>query len=157
MRGEQECRELGDRRGELVCRSLLAHVARRSGSLDEAEAIYRETIRAWRDMGNRGAIANQLECFAFLALPKGQRLRAARLLGAAESLREAAGAAMDPVEREEYEVAVTEIRRHADGVATNSAWTEGREMGAEAAIELAVALEPAALMGPARSSSSAAD
>ncbi len=44
-----------------------------------------------------------------------------------------------------------------DWWAVDSAWTEGREMGAEAAIEFAVALQPAAAMGPAASSSSPAD
>jgi hypothetical protein len=38
-------------------------------------------------MGNRGAIANQLECFAFLALTKGDRFRAARLLGNRDAAR----------------------------------------------------------------------
>jgi len=139
--GQQRSRELGDRRFELMCQSELAHVARRTGSLDESKAIYRETIRVWRQMGNRGAIAHQFESFAFLALASGVRTRAARLFGAAESLREAAGAHMLPVEREEYEAAVAQMRLDADGSALDAAWAEGRQMGPEAAIEFAVALD----------------
>ncbi|MHB8458894.1 MAG: ATP-binding protein [Candidatus Limnocylindrales bacterium] len=139
--GQQRSRDLGDRRFELMSQSELAHVARRTGSLDESEAIYRETIIAWRQMGNRGAIAHQLESFAFLALARGERLRAAHLFGAAESLREAAGASMLPVEREEYESAVARMRLDADGPALDWAWAEGRQMGAEAAVEYAVALD----------------
>ncbi len=139
--GQQRSRDLGDRRFELMCQSELAHVARRTGSLDESEAIYRETIGAWRHMGNRGAIAHQLESFAFLALARGERPRAAHLFGAAESLREAAGAHMLPVEREEYEAAVAQMRLDADGPALDRAWAEGRQLGAEAAVEFAVALD----------------
>ncbi len=137
--GQQRSRDLGDRRFELMNQSELAHVARRTGSIDASEAVYRETISAWRQMGNRGAIAHQLESFAFLALLRGDRLRAARLFGAAESLRVAAGAAMLPVEREEFEAAVAQMRLDADGRAIDSAWAEGRQMGAEAAVEFAVA------------------
>ena len=91
-------------------------------------------------MGNRGAIAHQLESFAFLALLRGYRLHAARLFGAAESLRVAAGVAMLPVEREEFEAAVAQMRLDADGRAIDSAWAEGRQMRAEAAVEFAMAL-----------------
>jgi hypothetical protein len=92
-------------------------------------------------MGNRGAIANQLECLAFLALARGDRVRVARLFGAAESLREAAGAAMLPVERQEYAAAVAQMRLDTDGLALDADWAEGRQMGAEAAVEFAVALD----------------
>jgi len=137
--GQQRSRDLGDRRFELMCQSELAHVARRGGSLDESNATYRETIRVWRQMGNRGAIAHQLESFAFLALASVERPRAARLFGAAESLREAAGASMLPVERQEYEAAVAQMRLDADDSALDAAWAEGRQMGPEAAIEFALA------------------
>ncbi len=90
-------------------------------------------------MGNRGAIAHQLECFAFLALARGDRVRVARLFGAAESLRESAGAGMASHEREEYEAAVTQMRLDANRPALDGAWAEGRQMGAEAAVEYAVA------------------
>lgn len=135
--GIERSRDLGDRRFELVSQTELAHVARRSGALDESEATYRETIRVWQHMGNRGAIANMLECFAFLALARGDRVRVARLFGAAESLRESAGAGMASHEREEYEAAVTRMRLDADGLALDEAWAEGRRLGAEAAIEFA--------------------
>ena len=71
FRGAAEIyREIGDRRFELVARSDLGHALRRSGELDEAEELYRETLGEWQRMGNRGAIANQLESFAFIALAR---------------------------------------------------------------------------------------
>jgi hypothetical protein len=53
--------------------------------------LYRETIGGWVHLGNRGAVANQLENVAYVAIERGRLERAARLLGAAEMIREVAG------------------------------------------------------------------
>ena len=71
---------------ETVMLSELGHIARITGDLTQAKQIYRQTIPRFQDMGNRGAVAHQLECFAFIAISEGQPQRAARLLGAAEAL-----------------------------------------------------------------------
>jgi tetratricopeptide (TPR) repeat protein len=64
---------------ELIMRSELGHVARQTGKLLEARKIYEMTLKGWQDIGNRGAIANQLECFAFIALQEEDPQRAAKL------------------------------------------------------------------------------
>jgi hypothetical protein len=48
---------------------------------------------------------------------------------------------MAPVEREEYEAAVAQMRLDAAGPALDAAWADGRRMGAQAAIECAVGLD----------------
>src|SRR5215212_8825196 len=80
--------EIGDERLGLAARSDLAHALRRGGRFAEAMPIYRETIGTWVYLGQRGAIANQIENVADLAIEEGRAERAARLLGAAESIRE---------------------------------------------------------------------
>ena len=101
---------IDDRRFELSAQSELAHILRRSGRIDEAEVEYRQSIRGWQRSGNRGAVANQLESFAFVALARGDGPRAARLFGAAEALREVADAQMTGSERVEYDAAVARLR-----------------------------------------------
>src|SRR4029079_15496757 len=59
-----------------------------------AEALYPETIDGWVHLGHRGAVANQLENIAYLAIDRNRPERAARLLGAAEAVRGAGDAAM---------------------------------------------------------------
>ncbi len=137
-------RAIGDRRFEVIAQSDLAHAVRHGGTLDEAEALYGETIREWLHLGNRGALANQLESFAYLAIARGYGSRAARLLGAAEALREVAGSPMQAMgtEHEDYETAVAQIREGPDRETVDAAWAEGRRLTAEAAVE-------AALKGPA--------
>jgi predicted ATPase/class 3 adenylate cyclase len=135
---QPQYRALNDRRFDRVLTSELAHVLRREGRLDEAEAEYRATIRGWQQSGNDGAVANQLECFAFIALARDQTHRAARLLGAAEALREGADAAMTDFERDEYDAAVSRLRAALGQEALASAWAEGRGMTADAAVAFAL-------------------
>ncbi|HYN70021.1 MAG TPA: AAA family ATPase, partial [Candidatus Eisenbacteria bacterium] len=135
--------ELGDERFALATRSELAHAMRRGGRLEEAVAAYRETIPAWIRVGNRGAIANQLENVAFLAIEQGHGTRAARLLGAAESLREAASSPMTINEEPEYREWVARLRASAPGAEIDAAWRVGRAISPADAAALATAADPA--------------
>jgi hypothetical protein len=133
--------QVGDTRFALSAQSERGHALRRSGAIDDAEAEYRQTIRGWQRSGNRGAVANQIESFAFLAITKGNGSRATRLLGAAEALRERAGNAMSPRERGEYEAEVARLRALLDPGAFDLAWAEGRQLTADAAVALAVSID----------------
>jgi hypothetical protein len=131
-------RAIDDRNMELVCLSEVAHVLRREGLLDEAEAMYRETIHRWQHGGNRGAIANQLECFGYLAIARGAPLRAATLLGAAQGLREGAVAPMLPQEELVYEAEIDRLRSQLPEDVRASAWAEGRRMTSDEAVAFAI-------------------
>jgi hypothetical protein len=122
----------------LVARSDLAHVLRANGALDEAEERYRETLREWHHLGHRGAIAHQLESMAFLAQARAEPLLAARMLGAAEALREQAGSVMLDFERASYEPMVASVRAALDDAAFEAAWAVGRSLNADDAVALAL-------------------
>lgn len=130
-------REIGDAGLALVARSEFGHALRRGGAIDEAEVVYRETLHGWQHVGNRGAIANQLESFAVIAVARKDFLRAARLFGAAEAIREEANAAMLPFERSEYDAAVTDLRAMADTASLDTAWSDGRRLTADEAASFA--------------------
>ncbi len=117
----------------------LAHALRRAGSLDEAETVYRATLHDWIHVGNRGAVANQVECFALLALARGGPARAARLLAAATAIREQAAAPMLPFERIEYEAAIGTLRAHLGPDAFDAEWHAGRKLSLDDAVALALA------------------
>ncbi len=95
-------------------------------------------FREWEHSGNRGAIANQLEAFGFIAVERGETDRAARLLGAAETLRELAGAAMLSYERAEYDAFVARLRASLAPAAFESAWAAGRTMSVGDAVAFAL-------------------
>ena len=129
---------IGDRRFALSAQSELAHALRRMEAIDEAEAEYRQTIRGWQQSGNRGAVANQLESFGFLAVAREHGVRAARLLGAAEALREVAEAPMTTLERDQYDAEVQQVRDLLEAGAFSDAWAEGRRMTTDEAVALAL-------------------
>lgn len=130
--------ELSDSRMELVTRSDLAHAIRRSGDLAAAEEAYRLTLPAWQRLGHRGAVANQLETVAFLAIERGEARRAAVLLGAAEALRVAADTPMLAHERIEYEAEVARARSGLDDATFEQAWAEGAALSSADAVTLAL-------------------
>lgn len=127
----------GARFNVALAKSSLAHMERHSGNYDRALEIYSETITAFRDIGQRGAVAHQLECFGFIALALEQPDRAARLLGAAEALREQTRATMRPYEQTEYQAHVRPFREQMDP-ALSRQWEQGRAMTMEEAIEYAI-------------------
>ena len=135
---EQAYRELGDPRFELVARTDSGHALRRGGAVDEAEAVFRQTIRAWQHLGSRGAIANQLESFGFIALERGDARRAARLLGAAEGIRDRVGAVMLGPEQVEYDRHMEQLRGNLDTAELEGEWAVGRSMAIDDGIDFAV-------------------
>jgi len=123
---------------QTALKSELGHIARHTGDFTQAKKIYNETLREWKDLGNRAAIAHQLECFAFLAIADEEPQRAISLFGAAEALRERIQASMTASELAEFNEAVTQVHSLLNEVEFNALWTEGRSMTMEQAIEYAL-------------------
>ena len=123
---------------ELATRSELGHIARHKGDLQQAKQIYSETLIGWKDLGNRGAIAHELECFAFIAIAEEELQRALKLFGAAEVFREKAQSPMTDHERVEYDQAVAQVRVLLNATDFNSLWANGRAMSIEQAIAFAL-------------------
>ena len=130
--------ELGDERMTLAARSDLAHALRRNGRLDDALAMYRETIGGWVHLGHKGAVAHQLENIAFVAVEQGDHARAIRLLGAAATLREIAGARRAFDEEPEFEAMLSRLRDGSAPGAFDAAWNAGRALSQADAVALAL-------------------
>ena len=124
--------------GVNMVRSELAHLERYEGHYQEAKAMYQESIVEWKRIGHRAAIAHQLECFASIAKIEEQGQRAARLFGAAESLREKIDIPMTAMEHVEYEREISDLKAGMDEKVFESSWTEGRDMTMEQAIDFAL-------------------
>jgi DNA-binding NarL/FixJ family response regulator len=75
---------------------------------------------------------------AALAGAQGQAERSAQLWGAAESLRDSLGIAFSPFERSYYEPYVSAAQDRLDEASWDAAWTEGRAMTSEQAVEYAL-------------------
>jgi predicted ATPase/class 3 adenylate cyclase len=131
-------RELGDQLSVTGHQTQMGHVARQTGNYREALALYRETLPDWQKMGHRGAVAHQLECFAFIARAQEQGERAVRLMGAAEALRQASSSPRTPQERIEYDQELAGLQAGMDEKTFDLLWAEGQSMSMEQAIDLAM-------------------
>jgi tetratricopeptide (TPR) repeat protein len=129
--------DMGDQHRTNMIHSECAHMERLEGQPDKAASMYRETILEWKRLGHRAAVANQLECFAFIAKVHEQVERAAKLFGAAEALREKIKIPMSEVEQIEYDRETTDLKANMGEKEFTSLWTEGKSMTMEQAIELA--------------------
>jgi predicted ATPase len=119
-------------------KSNMAHALRRIGNLAEAIPLYRETISTYQNLGHRGAIAHQLECFAFIAIRQEQGERAVQLLSAADGLRERSNSRRTPQEQMEYDKQIVDLRVGLGEEIFTQCWNEGKSMTMEQAIELAM-------------------
>lgn len=92
------------------------------------------------EIGDRHGIAFSFEGLAATALATGAILRAARLWGAAERLREEIGAPLTPSRRPDVEKAIAAARASlgADDTTFDAAWREGRAMTLEQAAAYAL-------------------
>jgi predicted ATPase/class 3 adenylate cyclase len=136
--GELLFRQVGDRHMVNAMQSEQAHIERQLGHYSKAIALYSKTLSGWHELGNRAALAHELECFAFIAAAQLQAYRAACLLGASESLRAIVDSPMTAYERLEYNQVVSALRTQMDGADFERSWAEGRMMTMEQAIAFAL-------------------
>jgi hypothetical protein len=130
-------REMGDQLSVTGHQSTMAHVWRQIGEYKKALALYRETLPDWQKIGHRGAVAHQLECFAFIAKAQEKGERAVKLMSAAEALREASSSPRTPQERIEYDRELAGLRAGMDENTFDLYWAEGQSMNMEQAIDFA--------------------
>ena len=131
--------EIGAPFNALLEKSNLAHLERQLGQYARALDYYRETIVAFRGIGQMGAVAHQLECFGFIALAQDQNERAVALFAAADHLREKSATPMTPDEQRYFDEQVEKLRQNLDAIRFSFLWSEGDAMTVEQAIQLALA------------------
>ena len=97
-----------------------------------------EALVLFRRVGNRLGVAFCLEALAAAAGMSGQPLRAARLFGVAEVLREAIHAPLTGTNTAYYQQLVAMGRGKGDPGAFAAAWAQGRAMTEDQAISFAL-------------------
>jgi DNA-binding CsgD family transcriptional regulator len=128
-----EFRELGDRWWALRGMCALGHVAARRGARAAARLRFAQGHEIARELGDPMLEA---ACLEGLAGAHGPAL-AARLLGAAESLRELAGAAWPAFVHADCERSADRARRALGDERFAAEWARGRAMGAAEILSLA--------------------
>jgi tetratricopeptide (TPR) repeat protein len=129
-------RRIGDRRGVALTLNGLGRAALRRGLPLQAEPLVAEALAAFAELGNRVDIPECLEELALIAEAKGQPPVAARLLGAAGTLRSLTGAYTSIDEQ-----AIADLRRRlGDDAQLQAALHDGSRFSQEQAVAYALAL-----------------
>jgi tetratricopeptide (TPR) repeat protein len=133
-------RTLGD--SWLICGALfgLGQAESALGDFTSAYGHYAQSLRLDRE-SNSNFGGPLFEALAALAAAEGRAARAARLLGASEVFHEARRFPLLPYLRPEHDRAVATARAGLDPDAFATAWTEGRTMGLDRAVALALTRE----------------
>ncbi len=127
-------RGLGDKRYIAAALTNLGFLAIHQKDYASASALYVDGLTIRRELGDKWGITFSLEGLAVIAAAQGEATRAARLLGAAEALREAIRAPLAPVYRTDHESNVNLVRSSLSQEAFTAAWNEGRMMPLEDAV-----------------------
>jgi predicted ATPase/Fe-S-cluster formation regulator IscX/YfhJ len=122
-------------RGNLWAEALLlgsnARIKERQGDYTGARAFAIQSLQLSAALNDTRSLAQALEQIAGLPSLDGDYQFAARLMGAAEALRDSIFATRDPLTRADYEQQIARIRENLDDTAFRAAWMEGRGMTLE--------------------------
>jgi len=129
------CREVGHRWDAIQSIAILAKVADAQHDRAAALVLYQKSLDLAREVGDKILIASGLEGLAGAVATRGDPIWATRLWGAAVALRDTIGAPMPPIKRAGYERAVAAVRIHLGEKAFAAAWSQGRMMTPEQALQ----------------------
>jgi len=119
-------KDVGDRQGEAYTLHGLARVSQRTRGDLETLRLFHDVLVLRQSLGERNGIIECIEEIAAVVAKRGNEERAARLLGAAASLRSAITLAPWVAERLEQEQTLAIARRALTNSAFTAAWTEGQ-------------------------------
>ncbi len=125
----------GDRQAEARMSASLGDLAAEEGDLGEAERLYQQSVAIRGTLGDRIGVASALERLA--GVTEDRPARAAALLGAAEAIRERAGAPLSPANATRVQRFVAGLGEAVGAEAVRDAFNEGRADSWPAVLERA--------------------
>ena len=134
LESEALLRATGDKGDLARLIHTLGYIATHNGDYNQAEAQFRESLAMFRKLGNQRGIAECIAGLASLRARQGKQQIAAQMLGAAEALLGASGAAWWPADRVEVEKTREILESELDEETFTAAWAEGQGMTLEQAV-----------------------
>jgi len=113
---------------------LLARLNSAQERYSVAESQFEESIAIARNHNDVETMSDCLLGLAYLALAQKQYVRAVRILGADEKVRETARVSIYPVERPTYDRSIVDVRTFLGGKAFTALLAEGRAMSLSEAL-----------------------
>jgi tetratricopeptide (TPR) repeat protein len=131
-------RNLKDDWGVACTLNNLAVLQLERGDISEAQSMGTEALQSLVELGDLDAASEGMEVLAGVAAAEGEYIRAARLAGAADSLRNSIGIPLPALERARIERWLEKPRTELEERAFKGAWDEGTEMTKEQAFAYAL-------------------
>jgi len=128
-------REVGESRGIARVLGNLALVALGERDYARVETLSRESLALYRDCGDAWGVGRYLPVLAGAASRQEQCEKAARLLGAAASLRERHGTPLPPIVRRAHERTLAALRETLGDAAFARAWAAGEALSLDEAVD----------------------
>lgn len=143
-------RELEDIRHVAMSLGVAGISALEQGNPGRAERLFEEDLGLLRELRDKTGIVYGLLGMAGVAALRDHPARASRLWGASEILRETFGLPLTPMVRDhyDYEGYLAAARAGLDEASFEAAWSEGRAMSPEQALEYALGAEEPAPPAP---------
>jgi predicted ATPase len=127
----------------LICLGILGWIALKEGDPSQAGQLLRESLELCGQVDSRGQAVEVLAVLVAAWQAAGrQRERTVQLAGTVESLQNATGHRLPPAYRQVYAEALTCLREQLLPAEFEAAWQQGRQMGWEEAVRLAVEPPP---------------
>jgi predicted ATPase/DNA-binding SARP family transcriptional activator len=126
----------------------LGHLEHSLRKIPEAQAAFAESLRLYQRAGDRRGLALGLEGLGMAASAQGQPGRAARLWGAAETLRQATGASRPAAERAALEAALASAQAQSTPAEFEAAWEAGRGLALDQVVAEALTDDAADVARP---------
>lgn len=134
----EEAAEIGGRLGNewavATAKHVLGAVAQAEGVFCKAEALYHEALAVRAERGYRPDVIDSVEAVAGLAAELESWAEAARLLAAAERLRDDIGYRRWPARQPHHDAVVAKTKAGAGQEAFKEAWSEGLGLSLEDAV-----------------------
>jgi non-specific serine/threonine protein kinase len=128
----------GDKLRETIVTGNLSYVVQHQGDHRRAEALCKEGIARLQELEIRYPSAFFLAALAGPVAAQGDAVRATRLLGAAEAIREAMGVGQLASDQLEVDAYVSAARAQLSRATFEAAWAAGRAMSLEEAVAYAL-------------------
>ncbi len=131
-------RRLGDRWGAAYTLDSLAVLAREREDRPAAHALFAESLALFNELGSQHGLSDVLDHAAGLLADEGQPDPAARLMAAADALRQAIAAALPPNAQADHDRQLAHIREQLGDERFRAAWILGSAMLTEQAVGYAL-------------------
>jgi predicted ATPase/class 3 adenylate cyclase/DNA-binding CsgD family transcriptional regulator len=130
-----------------------ARVAAVQQDCARSQVLYEQGVKVARESGDKLTIIPGLEGLAAAVAAQGDYIWAAHLWGVAETLREATGAPLPPLERVPYHRTIAAARTRLGEQAFAAEWVKGRTMSPEQALATSEEMAPSTHIQEEQSSS----